>query len=317
MKWSTGIVAGGIGLALAAGTAVAQPLVVINEIFINSPGTDQGREFLELKSSAPSQSLSGLWFLVIEGDGEATGTVGTVDVAIPLEGYSTGANGLFLIRDAATEFDPAPEAETTVLVRDFVPDLENGGSTFIIVRGFTGAIGDDLDLDNNGVMESFPWSAVLDVIGYDEGEQLETDVNYAEQLGGLDVSAGDPDPNIAFTADAIVRVCDNIYALDVFGSFPGPFFADELQTRGFPVNDPLPFDFELTPGRANPGECGPPPCPADFNGDGFLDFFDYDDYVGCFETGSCPAGRTADFNGDDFVDFFDYDDFVSAFESGC
>ena len=58
-------------------------------------------------------------------------------------------------------------------------------------------------------------------------------------------------------------------------------------------------------------------CGADFNGDGFLDFFDYDDYVNCFETGTCPPGKTADFNGDDFVDFFDYDDYVAAFESGC
>jgi hypothetical protein len=60
-----------------------------------------------------------------------------------------------------------------------------------------------------------------------------------------------------------------------------------------------------------------PPCAADFNGDGFLDFFDYDDYVNCFETSICPPGRTADFNGDQFVDFFDYDAFVLQFESGC
>jgi hypothetical protein len=58
-------------------------------------------------------------------------------------------------------------------------------------------------------------------------------------------------------------------------------------------------------------------CAADFNGDDFLDFFDYDDFVGCFEIGACPEGKTADFNGDDFVDFFDYDDFVAAFETGC
>jgi hypothetical protein len=56
--------------------------------------------------------------------------------------------------------------------------------------------------------------------------------------------------------------------------------------------------------------------PADFNGDGFLDFFDYDAYVLCFETGECPSDRTADFNGDGFVDFFDYDAFVAAFEGG-
>ena len=58
-------------------------------------------------------------------------------------------------------------------------------------------------------------------------------------------------------------------------------------------------------------------CPADFNGDGFLDFFDYADFTACFEAGACPPGLTADFNGDRFVDFFDYADFVAAFEVGC
>ena len=58
-------------------------------------------------------------------------------------------------------------------------------------------------------------------------------------------------------------------------------------------------------------------CRADFNGDGFLDFFDYSEFVACFETGECPAGASADFNSDDFVDFFDYLDYVSAFEAGC
>jgi hypothetical protein len=61
----------------------------------------------------------------------------------------------------------------------------------------------------------------------------------------------------------------------------------------------------------------PPPCPPDFNGDGFVDFFDYDAYVECFETEVCPPGKSADFNGDGFTDFFDYDEFVLAFEAGC
>jgi len=60
-----------------------------------------------------------------------------------------------------------------------------------------------------------------------------------------------------------------------------------------------------------------PPCAADFNQDGFVDFFDFDDFVSCFEGNGCPAGRTADFNNDGFIDFFDFDDFVSAFETGC
>jgi hypothetical protein len=59
------------------------------------------------------------------------------------------------------------------------------------------------------------------------------------------------------------------------------------------------------------------PCSVDFNADGFVDFFDYDEFVACFESGACPGGTSADFNSDGFVDFFDYDTFVAAFESGC
>ena len=58
-------------------------------------------------------------------------------------------------------------------------------------------------------------------------------------------------------------------------------------------------------------------CPADFNGDGFVDGFDYDDFVACFEGDPCVPGGTADFNADGFVDGFDYDDFVAAFEGSC
>lgn len=60
-----------------------------------------------------------------------------------------------------------------------------------------------------------------------------------------------------------------------------------------------------------------PPCPADFNHDGFLDFMDYADFVACFETGSCPTATGADFNRDGFVDFFDYLEYAEAFVAGC
>ncbi|QOJ00034.1 MAG: hypothetical protein HRU70_05845 [Phycisphaeraceae bacterium] len=54
-------------------------------------------------------------------------------------------------------------------------------------------------------------------------------------------------------------------------------------------------------------------CGADFNCDGFTDFFDFDDYVNAFEAGD-PA---ADVDGDGFIDFFDLDTFVGMFEAGC
>jgi len=54
-------------------------------------------------------------------------------------------------------------------------------------------------------------------------------------------------------------------------------------------------------------------CKADFNGDGFLDFTDFDDFVAAFEAGA----SNGDFNGDGFLDFTDFDAFVEAFETGC
>lgn len=56
-----------------------------------------------------------------------------------------------------------------------------------------------------------------------------------------------------------------------------------------------------------------PLCPADFNDDGVLDFFDYLDFVAALSSQE-PA---ADFNGDSIIDFFDYLDFVQAFSMGC
>jgi hypothetical protein len=54
-------------------------------------------------------------------------------------------------------------------------------------------------------------------------------------------------------------------------------------------------------------------CAADFNDDGFADFFDYLDFVSDFANELLRA----DFNNDGAVDFFDYLDFVAVFEQGC
>ncbi|MCC6426562.1 MAG: S8 family serine peptidase [Phycisphaerales bacterium] len=56
-----------------------------------------------------------------------------------------------------------------------------------------------------------------------------------------------------------------------------------------------------------------PACPADFDGSGFLDSDDFDDFVQAFEAGD----ESADFDESGFVDSDDYDDFVVAFEAGC
>ncbi len=60
-----------------------------------------------------------------------------------------------------------------------------------------------------------------------------------------------------------------------------------------------------------------PGCLADFNRDGFVDFFDYGTFVDCYEGQACPPGDSADANQDGFVDFFDFAFFAEAFEAGC
>ncbi|MDX2146335.1 MAG: GC-type dockerin domain-anchored protein [Planctomycetota bacterium] len=54
-------------------------------------------------------------------------------------------------------------------------------------------------------------------------------------------------------------------------------------------------------------------CPADFNDDGIVDFFDYLDFVASYAVGA----PRADFNNDGTVDFFDFLDFAQAFNNGC
>lgn len=57
----------------------------------------------------------------------------------------------------------------------------------------------------------------------------------------------------------------------------------------------------------------PPPCPSDFNNDGFVTGDDFDLFVDAFVLGNDEA----DVNGDGFVTADDYDAFVIAFEAGC
>ncbi|MCC6230844.1 MAG: hypothetical protein IT432_16660 [Phycisphaerales bacterium] len=56
-----------------------------------------------------------------------------------------------------------------------------------------------------------------------------------------------------------------------------------------------------------------PGCPADYNGDGFVNALDYDEFAGRFEEGESGA----DFNHDGFVNALDYDEFAEHFEAGC
>jgi uncharacterized protein len=115
---------------------------VINEFSASTVGTDV--EYIEIYGS-PATDYSGYSVLQIEGDLGGTGVVDSVHAI-----GSTGANGLYLANLAANA-------------------LENGTLTLLLVKDFTGAVGDDLDANDDGTLDVTPWSAVADSVAVTDG----------------------------------------------------------------------------------------------------------------------------------------------------
>lgn len=241
--------------ALAAVTS-ANAEVKFSEFFVNPPGSDNGFEFIELVTDIPNMNMDGYTIVIIEAEGAASGTI---DVALSLDGQKTGSNRLFLWRDATQVLIPAPDPNTEIFVQDFSPDLENGAQVYLIVKGFTGFIGQDLDLDGNGILDplegvgEFPWTEVVDVIGVaEEVDYLSgNDKIYAEQLGGFTIIGTNGDPNDGYTPDVVFRLnnmdyaaCDVLYVDE--NSPLGPFTYDPLEKT-----NNVPADWILTPGSAD------------------------------------------------------------------
>lgn len=219
---------------------------IISEVMMNPPSSDNGKEFIEIQAGA-STSLSGYHLITIDGDG---GQAGRVDQVIDLGSWSTGTNGLLLIRDAATVLDPAPDAATNVVVNDFSPDLENGSNTYLIVSGWSGSGSSDLDTDNDGTLDSQPWTSVLDGIGIIDGTPVNNHA-YAAQLGFTDI------PNMtSFVPDVIFRSSNNgnWYCADLVTAVPFSFDTNQTaDSDGVLVNVSTTFDFAtISPGGSNP-----------------------------------------------------------------
>lgn len=119
----------------------------INEFSASTTGTDV--EFVEFFGS-PNLDYSAYTFLGIEGDGSTLNSYeGYVDNVIPLG--TTDVNGIYL----------ADLASNT---------LENGTISFLLVTGNTAVVGDDLDIEDDGVLDSQPWSEIVDSVAVHDGD---------------------------------------------------------------------------------------------------------------------------------------------------
>ena len=172
--------AGGVVLALGSGACagiVAGPPgmgaggFTLAELRVDQQGADTD-EYVEI-AGAPHAPLTGWWLLAI-GDG-GTDPAGVVEMAIDLSAWSTGTNGRFVAHEAtfgtgvlegrALAIDPLA-AHAAVGSGDAM-NLENADTvTYLLVRGFSGTNGMDLDAGNDGVLDVAPWLELGDSVAF-------------------------------------------------------------------------------------------------------------------------------------------------------
>jgi predicted extracellular nuclease len=126
---------------------------LINEIRIDQTSTDND-EYFELVG-VPGASLDGLTYLVI-GDGSSGS--GVIEAVVNLSGETI---------PAASSYFVAAESTFTLSTADLTTSLnfENSDNvTHLLVSGFTGVNGADLDTDDDGVLDITPWSTLVDCV---------------------------------------------------------------------------------------------------------------------------------------------------------
>ncbi len=224
------------------GAAVA---VVLNEIFVNPGGTDDGREYVEiLSTTGGAEALTGLWLLEIEGNGTVAGTI---DNAQDLSSLSTGSNGLLMLGSGyGTSGTPWPagvvDAATALGDLDG-GTIENGGLTFLLVTGFSGSAGDDVDTDNDGVIDNPLWSTVVDSVGWtDNGSGL------VYSPAALTQVAGTPDAATRFLGNTTADSAAAWYNGDIDNT-DGDFSQNYVSGDNSSAN--LPAGGRITPGSSN------------------------------------------------------------------
>jgi uncharacterized protein len=152
------------GLLAAFGVAAAGQALVINEIRIDQPGSDN-QEYFELAGTA-GQSLNNLTYIVI---GDGTGGSGVIESVTSLAGLLIPADGYFLaVEQTWTTSPPSgwPGGTPDITLTGSNPlNFENSDNvTHMLVADFTGTNGQDLDTNDDGVLDITPWSSITDSV---------------------------------------------------------------------------------------------------------------------------------------------------------
>jgi hypothetical protein len=139
-------------------------------------GTTDANEYIEI-AGTPGASLDALTVIIL-GDGSVTaGGVttnfksGAIETVVPLTGQVVGPTGFFVIT-LKTVNSTTQEIIQDGIALDYPGDLQvatlnmenDDNLTVMLVEGFTGLLNTDLDTDDNGTLETTPWTSLKDAI---------------------------------------------------------------------------------------------------------------------------------------------------------
>jgi len=175
----------GATLSIGDDDVTAPTGVLLNELNVNTFGTDNPFEYAEFRGPAGT-SLRNVYFVSIEGEGDTANT-GNASFVADLSAFSLGSNGLAILK-ADTGGHTIPGGTTVIpsatLANANGGALQNGSNSFLIIFSPLPILGStDLDVNNDGVLELGPGAVVLDGVGWFDGSNLSgTDLLYAPQL---------------------------------------------------------------------------------------------------------------------------------------
>lgn len=184
---------------------------VINEFVFNHTGSDTD-EFIEVLAGS-NEDLSAYSLLIVEGDVSAVGTILSV-----FELGTTTVDGFYTIPFQNNVF-------------------QNGSQTILLVTNFNGSVGDNIDLDTDGVIDVTPWETIVDSVAVsDSGDN---DLLYATVVLTNDFDGG------TFTVGGASRIPNGASTSStanwVRNSFNGaglPSFPDATAGEGEAINSP-------------------------------------------------------------------------------
>lgn len=178
-------------------TVLDDDVVVTTTAAINEARYVGAVDFVELTGD-PGASFAGLTLVVLSNEFEP----GQIDSILDLSTGVADENGFLLIAqsDITASVDPGDIVFGGFNLFGFT---NQSPQTLLIVSGYTGPTSGDLDADNNGVLDSTPWTAVLDSVATTDTD-TQPDFPYSTVVvpGGPNAIARDVDTTGTFVATA-------------------------------------------------------------------------------------------------------------------